>query len=38
MKKLDVVGNMVYIGLAGMVVGLVVILVMTILKSLIFGA
>ena len=38
MKKLDVAGNLVYIGLAGIVVGLVLILAVTILRSLIFGA
>ncbi len=38
MNKLDVVGNVVYIGLAGIVVGVAVILIVTILRSLIFGA
>lgn len=38
MNKLDVTGITIYAGLAGIVVGLVIILVVTVLWSLIFGA
>lgn len=38
MKKVDIVGIVIYTGLSGAVLGLVSILVVTIFKSLIFGA
>ncbi len=38
MRKLDITGDVIYTGLAGVVVGLVVILAVTVLRSLIFGA
>ncbi len=37
MKKLDITGNVAYVGLAGLVVGIVTILMVTVLRSLIFG-
>ena len=38
MKKLDIVGIVIYTGLAGAVLGLVGVLLVTIFRSLIFGA
>ncbi len=38
MRKLDVTGNMVYTGLAGLVMSVVIIMIVVILRSLIFGA
>lgn len=38
MRKLDVVGVVIYTGLAGTVLALVSVLVFTVIKSLIFGA
>ncbi len=38
MRKLDIAGMMVYIGLAGVVVSLVVLLAVVTMVSLIFGA
>lgn len=38
MKKLDITGNVAYAGLAGLVVGIVTILMVVVLWSLIFGA
>lgn len=37
MKKIDIVGIVIYTGLAGAVLGLVGVLIVTIFKSLIFG-
>ncbi len=38
MKKLDIIGNAAYGGLAGLVLGIVTILIAVVLWSLIFGA
>lgn len=38
MKKNDAAGNIIYTGLAGLVMSVVVILLVAILRSLIFGA
>ena len=38
MKRLDITGVVIYAGLAGIVIGLVIILAVTVLWSLIFGA
>ena len=38
MKKLDIAGIIVYVGLAGLVVGLITTLTLVVLQSLVFGA
>ncbi len=38
LKKLDAAGNKVYTGLAGLVMSVVIIMIVVILRSLIFGA